>query len=110
MTRPCSWQSSQIRRQIRTAGSAETMPETFTYSTVAAVHTLWLAARADGISVGWVSILETDSLNETLDVPAAWRFVAYLCVGYPRDVEDRPSLEFADWEFRRAVEDCLIER
>ena len=88
----------------------ETMPETLTYSTVAAVHTLWLAARADGIGVGWVSILETDSLNETLDVPAAWRFVAYLCVGYPRDVEDCPSLETADCEFRRAVEDCLIER
>ena len=88
----------------------ETMPETLTYSTVAAVHTLWLAARADGIGVGWVSILETDSLNETLDVPAAWRFVAYLCVGYPRDVENRPSLETAGWESRRAVEDFLIER
>ncbi len=49
----------------------ETMPETLTYSTVAAVHTLWLAASAERIGVGWVSILETDSLNETLDVPAA---------------------------------------
>ena len=88
----------------------ETMPETLTCYTVAAVHTLWLEARADGISVGWVSILETDSLNETLNVPGAWRFVAYLCVGYPRDVEDRPSLEFASWESRRAVEDFLIER
>ena len=90
--------------------SRETMPVTFTYFTVAAVHTLWLAARADGIDVGWVSILETDSLKETLDVLAAWRFVAYLCVDYPRDVEDRPSLESAGWESRRAVEDCLIER
>ena len=88
----------------------EAMPETLTYSTVAAVHTFWLAASTEGIGVGWVSILETDSLNETLDVPAAWRFVAYLCVGYPRDVEDRPSLETGGWESRRAVEDFLIER
>ena len=88
----------------------ETMPETLTYSTVAAVHSLWLAALAEGIGVGWVSILETDSLNETLDVPAVWHFVVYLCVGYPRDVEDRPSLKTAGCESRRAVEDFLIER
>ena len=86
------------------------MPETLTYSTVAAVHSLWLAALAEGLGVGWVSILETDSLNETLDVPAAWHFVVYLCVGYLRDVEDRPSLKTAGCESRRAVEDFLIER
>lgn len=88
----------------------ETMPETLTYSTVAAVHTLWLAARAEGIGVGWVSILETDALHETFDVPTSWHFVAYLCIGYPRDEDDRPNLESAGWEARRPAEDFLIER
>lgn len=62
-----------------------TMPETLHYSAVAAVQTLWLAARAHGLGVGWVSILEPEEAVQALDVPDDWTLVAYLCVGYPEE-------------------------
>src|SRR3546814_7033634 len=58
-----------------------TMPETLLYSTVCAVHTLWLAARAEGVGLGWVSILDPATVGSDLAVPDDWRFVAYLCLG-----------------------------
>ena len=79
-----------------------TMPETTTYSAVIAIHTLWLAARAMGVGVGWVSILDTDAVRTALDVPADWKLVGYLCVGYPASADDTPELERTDWEHRRA--------
>lgn len=87
-----------------------TMPETLAYSAVAAIHTLWLAARMEGIGVGWVSILEPGEMAALLDVPPHWRFVGYLCIGYPADVDDTPELERAGWERRRAAADFLFER
>ena len=60
-----------------------TMPETLRYSVVAAVQTLWLAARAEGLGLGWVSILEPETIHRVLDVPPAWTLVAYLCIGWP---------------------------
>ncbi len=87
-----------------------TMPEMVEYSTVAAVHTLWLAARAEGIGLGWVSILDAERVAAVLDVPAEWKFIGYFCVGYP-EAEDRlPALQHAGWERRRPVEEFLIER
>src|ERR1700761_4315723 len=62
---------------------ARTMAETRRYSTVCALHTFWLAARASGLGVGWVSILDPAPITEILDVPRAWTFIAYLCVGFP---------------------------
>ncbi len=55
----------------------QTMPETLHYSVVAAIQTLWLAARADGIGMGWVSILDPKKVTQALDVPAGWNLVAY---------------------------------
>jgi len=78
-----------------------TMPETIAYSAVMAVHTLWLAARAEGIGLGWVSILEPARVADALAVPAAWAFVAYLCLGYPEHDDDVPTLEREHWERRR---------
>ena len=78
-----------------------TMPEMAEYSVVAAIATLWLAARAHGIGLGWVSILDPTRIAEILDVPAAWRFIGYFCLGYPRCEDDRPELERAHWEERR---------
>ncbi len=78
-----------------------TMPETLDYSAVLAVHTLWLAARAAGIGLGWVSILDPADIRAALDVPAAWRFIAYLCLGYPVETSDTPELERSGWEHRR---------
>jgi len=87
-----------------------TMPEMIEYSAVAAVHTLWLAARAEGIGVGWVSILDAGRVASTLGVPADWKFIAYLCVGYPERSDDEPALQRAAWERRRPVESFLIQR
>lgn len=77
-----------------------TMPETLLYSTVTAIFTLWLAARARGVGVGWVSILEPAAIVGLLSVPDSWRFVGYLCVGYPATEEDEPELERLGWQAR----------
>lgn len=77
------------------------MPETIEYSAVMAVHTLWLAARADGIGLGWVSILDPDAVTAALDVPAGWVLIGYFCLGYPAEYDDVPALERANWETRR---------
>jgi 5,6-dimethylbenzimidazole synthase len=87
-----------------------TMPEMADYSAVAAVCTLWLAARAEGIGLGWVSILDPARIGEILDVPTDWIFIGYLCLGYPQDADDRPELERAGWEERRAASDFVIRR
>ena len=64
----------------------QTMPETLHYSVVAAIQTLWLAARADGIGMGWVSILDPKAVTRVLDVPAGWNLVAYLSASRPRSI------------------------
>jgi 5,6-dimethylbenzimidazole synthase len=87
-----------------------TMPEMIEYSAVLAVHTLWLAARARQIGVGWVSILDPARLASALDVPSEWAFIAYLCIGYPVDEDDAPALERAGWERRRTPQSCLVVR
>jgi 5,6-dimethylbenzimidazole synthase len=81
---------------------ARTMPEARRYSTVCALHTVWLAARARGLGVGWVSILDPETIAEALDVPRAWTFIAYLCVGFPREEHLIPELERAGWQAREA--------
>ena len=77
---------------------AQSMPETLAYSTVLAIHTLWLAARARGIGVGWVSILDPRAAAATLAVPEAWSLTAYLCVGYPQEEHADRELVRAKWE------------
>jgi len=83
-----------------------TMPETLAYSAVMAVYTFWLAARTEGVGVGWVSILEPDVVRRALEVDAEWRLIAYLCVGYPKESNETPELLRAGWEMRdeRAAE------
>ncbi len=78
----------------------QTMPETIRYSVVAAIQTLWLAARAEGLGVGWVSILDPEAARATLDLPEGWTFVAYLCLGWPEEEHDDPELERRGWEQR----------
>ena len=80
-----------------------TMPEMIEYSAVTAVHTIWLAARAQGIGMGWVSILNPAALAEILEVPADWKFIGYFCLGYPQTDDTIPELEQAGWEQRRAA-------
>jgi len=87
-----------------------TMPETTEYSVVAAICSLWLAARAEGIGLGWVSILDPLKVSEILVVPKSWKFIGYLCLGYPNAEFDRPELERANWEHRRAAEEFTTRR
>lgn len=87
-----------------------TMPETLQYSTVCAVHTLWLVARAAGIGLGWVSILDAAALGRDLEVPESWRLVAYLCLGYPEEAHEDPELARRGWEERRQPENLYITR
>jgi nicotinate-nucleotide--dimethylbenzimidazole phosphoribosyltransferase len=74
------------------------MPETAPYSVCLAIQNLWLAARAEGIGVGWVSILEKDKLEELLRLPERSELVAYLCLGYPKEFRRRPLLEEVGWK------------
>ena len=87
-----------------------TMPEMAEYSAVTAIHTLWLAARAEGIGLGWVSILDPARIAAVLEIPAEWRFIGYLCLGYPQAEDDMPALERADWERRRETSEFLLRR
>jgi 5,6-dimethylbenzimidazole synthase len=87
-----------------------TMPEMAEYSAVAAVFSLWLAARAEGIGMGWVSILKPDVIATALDLPAHWRFIGYFCLGYPQHEDDSPELERAGWEQRRPAAASILRR
>jgi 5,6-dimethylbenzimidazole synthase len=80
-----------------------TMPEMLRYSTVMAIHTLWLAARAEGIGLGWVSILDPAAVSDLLDVPAHWTLIAILCLGYPEAPSSLPELEKRGWQAREPV-------
>lgn len=87
-----------------------TMPETVSYSAAIAIHTLWLAARAHGVGLGWVSILDPPVINAILDMPRDWKFIGYLCLGYPERADDTPELERAAWERRRTGRAALLRR
>jgi 5,6-dimethylbenzimidazole synthase len=87
-----------------------TMPEMIDYSAVTAVHTIWLAARAHGIGMGWVSILDPAAVATILNVPAAWKFIGYFCLGYPQADDTIPELEQAGWEERRLPSSAIIRR
>jgi len=78
----------------------QTMPEMLRYSVVTAIYTFWLAARAYGIGVGWVSILDPDEIKQIAGVPEDWTLVAYLCVGWPEAESLQPDLERKGWEKR----------
>lgn len=88
----------------------QTMPEMLDYSSVTAIYTFWLTARAEGIGVGWVSILDPVRVTEALDVPEGWSLTAYLCVGYPESEDPQPKLEQLGWEQKAAESRTLLRR
>ena len=84
-----------------------TVRDTDLYSTCCAIQNLWLAARAEGIGVGWVSILDHGALKRVLGVPKPVKVLAYLCLGYVSDFATQPDLERAGWRERIPVEHLI---
>ncbi|HEX2447463.1 MAG TPA: 5,6-dimethylbenzimidazole synthase [Methyloceanibacter sp.] len=108
---PCQLAVFSDRATAQGAGLGRlTMPETLDYSVVNAVHTLWLVARAEGIGVGWVSILDPKAIAAILDVPPGWMFIGHLCIGYPQAADDTPTLERAGWEHRHSPQATVLHR
>ena len=87
-----------------------TMPEAVDYSVAIAIHTLWLAARLEGIGLGWVSILDPARVCAALDVSPDWRLIGYLCLGFPSETDDVPVLQRQGWEARRAPGSRILYR
>lgn len=85
------------------------MPQTDLFSTCLAVQNLWLAARAEGVGIGWVSILEPRVVEEMLQLPAGVELVAYLCVGYPVEFRPKPMLEEAGWKERQPLASLVYQ-
>jgi 5,6-dimethylbenzimidazole synthase len=77
------------------------------YSVCCAIQNLWLAARTEGIGLGWVSILSNDTLKEVLELPGHIVPVAYLCLGYVNEFAKKPDLETAEWLPRLDLKDVL---
>ncbi|SDC47230.1 5,6-dimethylbenzimidazole synthase [Natrinema hispanicum] len=86
------------------------MKRTDVYSTCLAVQNLWLAARAEGVGVGWVSVLYPYELQEVLDIPPHVKPIAYLCLGYPKDgFPEEPVLQQEGWRERLDMETLVHE-
>ena len=85
-----------------------TMPDTAVYSTVCAIQNLWLAARTEGVGVGWVSILDPFRLRSVLNIPEHITPVAYLCLGYVSHFASEPELERQGWESRAPLEQVVF--
>ncbi len=83
------------------------IPETGIYSVCCAVQNLWLAARAEGIGVGWVSILSIELLKEALSLPEHIIPIAYLCLGHVSEFAEKPDLENAKWLARLELKDVI---
>lgn len=80
---------------------AGTMPEMRRYSVVTAITLFWLALRAEGLGLGWVSILDPERLNRDLKVPQSWQLIGYFCLGHPEEITETPELEQKGWETRQ---------
>lgn len=98
----------------RTRGGAHVLGRTHDaatdlYSTVCAVQNLWLAARAEGIGVGWVSIFRQDDLRRLLHLPDHVVPVAYLCLGHVTELYEEPELMARGWADRLPLDDLIFE-
>lgn len=83
------------------------IPAMDVYSSVCAVQNLWLAARAEGLGVGWVSIFDNAAVQQALNIPSRVVPVAYLCIGKVRGLHARPELEAAGWRPRLPLTDLI---
>jgi len=85
-----------------------TIRETDVYSTCCAIQNLWLAARVEGIGVGWVSILDPILLKECLNIPPHVIPVAYVCLGYVSEFLPSPQLETVGWLPRASLDELIF--
>lgn len=81
----------------------QSIPETLKQSTAMAIHTLWLAARAENLGLGMVSILDPAAMENLFAAPEGWAFSAYLCLGWPEFTDDTPLLHRVDWQKNSAT-------
>lgn len=84
------------------------IPEAGLYSVCCAIQNLWLAARTEGIGLGWVSILSNDTLKDVLELPEHVIPIAYLCLGYVDEFAEKPDLEKAGWLPRLDLKDVVF--
>jgi 5,6-dimethylbenzimidazole synthase len=101
---------ADMESQVGHGLGRQTMPQTLEYSVVAAIGNLWLTARAEGLGVGWISILDPVEVAQALDVPATWKLIGYFCIGFPDHDSDTPELEREGWERRRPWETFVLQR
>jgi 5,6-dimethylbenzimidazole synthase len=99
---------------VRGGGAEEvfgrrTLPEMDVASTACAIQNLWLAARAEGLGMGWVSMFDPDRLGETLGCPQGVRPIAILCLGHVEEFYVAPMLELERWRVPRPLHELLIE-
>jgi 5,6-dimethylbenzimidazole synthase len=87
-----------------------TMPEMLEYSVVSAITTFWLSARAHGLGVGWVSILDPIEVAKSLHADPSWKLIAYLCVGYPIEEHEDPELIRFGWQDRIKTPEPFLVR
>ena len=83
------------------------IPEAGIYSVCCAIQNLWLASRAEGIGVGWVSILSNEELKNVLELPEHIMPIAYLCLGHVTEFAEKPDLETKGWLSRLKLDDVV---
>jgi 5,6-dimethylbenzimidazole synthase len=85
------------------------VPDTDIYSTCLAIQNLWLAACAEGVGIGWVSILDYRQIERLLGLPDGVCLIAYLCVGFPQEFRSRPMLEEVGWRSRLPLDRLVYQ-
>jgi 5,6-dimethylbenzimidazole synthase len=86
-----------------------TMPEMDLASVACAIQNMWLAARAEGLGMGWVSLFDVDEVRNLLKMPAGAKPVAILCLGHVAQFYQKPMLEIERWAQRKPVDECVFE-
>jgi cob(II)yrinic acid a,c-diamide reductase (EC 1.16.8.1) len=86
-----------------------TLPEMDLASVACAIQNMWLAARAEGLGLGWVSLFDPTALAQLLGIPDGGKPVAVLCLGHVAEFYPAPMLELESWDVRRALDSMLME-
>lgn len=99
----------QRDRDGKTGLGRSLQPKMDLYSTVCAIQNMWLAARVEGLGMGWVSILKAEDLQDIFDLPENVEPVAYLCLGFVEEFEEKPELEKLGWRKRLDLDELIMD-